>query len=146
MDYILHAAVAQDREWLWRTKCDCLRPYVEQTFGGWNEAEQRARFVTNFDTAEVRLIAAAGRDVGYVSARPSPEELRLFNIMIAPEFQNRGLGTAVLRQLQTEAKALGVPLRLQVLKVNPARRLYARLGFTTVEETATHVRMLWRPA
>lgn len=43
--------------------------------------------------------------------------------------------------LAAEARAAGLPLRLQVLKVNPAMRLYARLGLRIVGETATHLRM-----
>jgi hypothetical protein len=34
-----------------------------------------------------------------------------------------------------------VPTVLQVLKVNPARQLYERLGFRRVGETATHFKM-----
>jgi ribosomal protein S18 acetylase RimI-like enzyme len=34
---------------------------------------------------------------------------------------------------------------LTILKVNPARRLYERLGFTVVGETETHFRLEARP-
>jgi hypothetical protein len=45
-----------------------------------------------------------------------------------------------------EARALGVPLRLRVLKVNPrAYSLYQRLGMFRSGESATHHLMEWRP-
>ncbi len=40
-----------------------------------------------------------------------------------------------------QARAEGVPVALQVLKVNPARHLYERLGFSVVGETAMHCLM-----
>jgi hypothetical protein len=40
---------------------------------------------------------------------------------------------------------LGKPLALQVRKVNPAARLYARLGFTKAGEDEIYVQMRWEP-
>ena len=145
MDFTLRPATAADREWLWQTKTRCLRRYVEQTWGVWDEASQRARFDDMFDVSEIQVIVLAGGDAGFIAARHAPDEIRLFHIMIAAEFQNQGLGTAVLRELLAVAQVRGVPVRLQVLRVNPARRLYDRLGFAVIEETPTHNRMLWRP-
>ena len=62
-------------------------------------------------------------------------------IEILPEYQNRGVGSAVIRDVLAQAQAEGLPVGLQVLKVNPARRLYERLGFNVVGETATHYLM-----
>jgi hypothetical protein len=39
-----------------------------------------------------------------------------------------------MRQVQVSAATRGVPVRLNVLKVNPARALYKRLGFAVVGE------------
>ena len=49
---------------------------------------------------------------------------------------------------QQRYSGLYVPLwgAITVLKVNPARRLYERLGFAIVGETETHYLMRWRPA
>ena len=145
MNPTLRAATAGDRAWLWATKRRCLRPYVELTWGIWDDAAQQAGFDSKFDPAEIQIIALAGRDAGYLSARRGAQEIELFNVMINPEFQKQGLGTLVLRGLLAEARTRGLPVRLQVLKVNPARRLYERLGFTVTEETPTHFRMRWQP-
>jgi ribosomal protein S18 acetylase RimI-like enzyme len=146
MAHSLRPATAADREWLWLTKTRCLRGYVEQTYGAWDEDIQRARFDATFEAEEIQVISLAGRDAGFIAAKHGPAEVQLFNLMIAPEFQNRGLGTAVLRELLAGARARHTPVRLQVMKVNPARGLYERLGFTVTEETPTHFRMRWRPA
>ncbi|MEE9280835.1 MAG: GNAT family N-acetyltransferase [Myxococcota bacterium] len=38
----------------------------------------------------------------------------------------------------------GVPVTLKVLRVNPARELYERLGFSVTGETREHFQMTWR--
>jgi len=55
----------------------------------------------------------------------------------------RGVGTSVVRDVMHQASRLGLPLRLQVLKANRARRLYERLGFREVAETPTHFQMMF---
>jgi GNAT superfamily N-acetyltransferase len=70
-----------------------------------------------------------------------PAEIFLGSLLILPGYQGRGLGTAVIRDVIGRAERLGLPVALQVLKVNPAIRLYQRLGFATVGETATHFLM-----
>jgi ribosomal protein S18 acetylase RimI-like enzyme len=44
------------------------------------------------------------------------------------------MGAALMRQVQASAATRGVPVRLNVLKVNPARALYERLGFRVIGE------------
>lgn len=138
-------ATLADRERLWRIKKTCLRQYVEETWGFWEDVSQRAHFDKNYELDEIRLIQTEGGLAGYLAAARTPEEIALHNIMISPAYQNRGLGTAVLRHLLAEARAQNLPVRLQVLRVNPARHLYERLGFTVYEETPTHFRLRWTP-
>ena len=38
---------------------------------------------------------------------------------------------------------VGLPVRLRVFEVNPARRFYERLGFRVVGQTDTHTLMEW---
>jgi len=56
---------------------------------------------------------------------------------VDPEYQNRGIGGALLDHAEQEAKGYGLKkMSLQTTTVNPARRLYERHGFR-VEETRT---------
>ena len=56
------------------------------------------------------------------------------DIALLPEYCNRGIGTTLLRGLQTEAAAAGRLLRIHVERFNPALRLYARLGFRQIDD------------
>jgi ribosomal protein S18 acetylase RimI-like enzyme len=51
-----------------------------------------------------------------------------------PEWQGRSIGRRLVGALLDQARRAGVPVVLSVLKVNPARRLYERLGFRVVGE------------
>ncbi len=52
-----------------------------------------------------------------------------YNIALAPELRNQGIGTIVIREILDLAKRRAIPVRLNVLKANPAAKLYERLGF-----------------
>jgi ribosomal protein S18 acetylase RimI-like enzyme len=83
----------------------------------------------------------SGRDVGAIAVEWRDSDVVLTDIEILPECRGCGLGTAIIRAALTEARRRGLPVALQVLKGNPARRLYERLGFCVVEETQTHYHM-----
>ena len=140
MQYQLRAATAGDEAFLWWLHEATMRTVVRQVWG-WDEAYQRQRFRDNFAPQRVQIVIVAGRDVGAVAVERRASELFLANIAIAPGQQGGGLGTAIIRDLLAEATRAGLPLTLQVLKNNRARRLYERLGLTATGETPTHILM-----
>jgi ribosomal protein S18 acetylase RimI-like enzyme len=139
--YTLRPVTEDDFAWLWSLKRQTMRSYVEQTWGVWDDGVQDIYFRQGFTPSKLRIIRVDGHDAGRLEVERCDRELYLCGIEIAPEYQRKGLGTAVIRDLAAEAQAARMPLRLQVLKVNPAQNLYNRLGFRVVEETPTHWRM-----
>jgi ribosomal protein S18 acetylase RimI-like enzyme len=134
-----------DREYLWWLHRETMRDYVDKTWG-WDEAWQRVKFDENFDPLSLRIIEKDGEPIGYISVRRSCEEIFLAGIEIAPEQQNQGVATQLIKVLLGESDLSRLPVKLQVLKVNPARRLYERLGFQCTGETPTHYMMQREPA
>jgi ribosomal protein S18 acetylase RimI-like enzyme len=135
-----------DTPWLWELKVAALRSYVEQTWGVWDETLQRDFFARGLRSPHLRVIELAGIGrVGAIELARRGSEFHLGRIELLPAWQGRGLGTRLLGEILDEARAAGKPVRLQVLRVNPARRLYERLGFRADGETATHVLMSWHP-
>jgi ribosomal protein S18 acetylase RimI-like enzyme len=145
MPHSLRPVSDADSLWLWSLKRATMKAYVEQTWGRWDDTEQAERFRQGFRPADVSIIVLDGHDAGLLHVERSPGEINLVNIQVAPEFQNRGLGTEVMHALLAEARREKLPLRLQVLRVNPARRLYERIGFAVAGETDTHYQMRWTP-
>lgn len=72
-------------------------------------------------------------------------EWKLVQVQIVPGRQGQGLGGHLVRGLQAEAARAGCAITLEVLKGNPARRLYERCGFAVVGESALEHRMRWQP-
>ena len=67
--------------------------------------------------------------------------------MLLPSFHSRGMGSACLRLLAGEARALGMPIRLRVLRVNPrALAFYIAAGYTIVGESDSHLNLELRAA
>jgi ribosomal protein S18 acetylase RimI-like enzyme len=139
----LRSATPDDREFAYRVKKAALREYVEQIWG-WNEAEQRRLHERRFAAQEFRVIRLGGTDVGTMGVVVAPDCLRLNGLFILPEYQGRGIGRRCMALLMEEARQLGLPVRLQVLKINQrALAFYERLGFTRAGETGTHDLMEW---
>lgn len=146
MQFALRAVTEEDYAWLWALKRQTMQPYVEETWGGWDEAAQEGFFREHFVPANMRVITVGGRDAGLLHIEREATVMFLANIQILPEFQNRGLGTAVVRIVLDDARARGMPVRLQVLKTNPAaRRLYERLGFQVTDLSGSHWQMRTNP-
>lgn len=137
-----------DREFARRVHHEAYREVVMKQFGEWNEELQDQFFEDGWSKGIVRqIVVIDGVDGGVVQRviRESPEdELFLSELQLLPQFQRRGIGSVIIRQLQSEAKSRGVRLRLQVLRDNQARRFYERLGFIVIGETDTVVKMEWR--
>lgn len=91
-----------------------------------------ARVLAGFDQA--RILVRDGQPIGLLKVLREGSAWRILQFQIEPTHQRGGIGTLVLRDLLAEAKTTGASLRLAVLKTNPARHLYERLGFVTVGE------------
>src|SRR5690606_11362661 len=88
-----------------------------------------------WDPGPRRIVVMEGQDVGMVQVEGYAHEVFLALSEIAPQWQGRGLGSAIIRDVQAQARAAGLPLVLHVLKANgAAKRLYDRLGFRVVSE------------
>jgi ribosomal protein S18 acetylase RimI-like enzyme len=80
----------------------------------------------------------------YVDRRPG--ELGIIDIALLPEWRRRGYGTALLEDLLEEACGSGCEAMIYVESMNPARRLYERLGFRHTGEHGVYLQMRWGTA
>jgi len=127
--YTLRDLVDEDEYWMWPAGNDALRPYVDPIFG-WDEKVSRHFFDLNWRNRRVVLVD--GENAGWLELRRDGEKwLYLAEIGLLPEFRNQGLGTRIIEDVFAYADANGLVVELQVLKTNPAKRLYERLGFET---------------
>jgi GNAT superfamily N-acetyltransferase len=141
--YALRAGTPDDEEFLYELHREAMRDYVEMTWG-WNEAWQRAHFATTYaplHNAVIVRTATPPADVGRISLTRHWSWIFLRDIELAAGERGRGLGTAILSAVIALAKASERHVELNVLACNPARHLYARLGFRVVRDDGARLRM-----
>ncbi|HVE87101.1 MAG TPA: GNAT family N-acetyltransferase [Myxococcales bacterium] len=137
--FALYCSTREDEVAAWG-----LPPPQREAFLRMQYAAQQHHYRAALPDADHRVILHEGKPAGRLLVARRADEIRLADVALLPEHRGRGLGTALLRDLLAEAAAAGKPVRLQVLRGNRAAGLYARLGFSTVNEDGLHALMEWR--
>jgi GNAT superfamily N-acetyltransferase len=122
-----------------------LRADLER-LGRYDGRRVRQRLRDGFAPAHTWVIEVDGAFAGCVSLRPAEDAHWLEHFYLAPRLQGGGIGAAVLRGLLDRCDRAGIPVRLNVLRGSPARRLYERHGFTVEAEDPVDVFMVREPA
>lgn len=105
---------------------------------------QAVGYRRQFPGAAFDIVEQAGERIGRIVVDRPGDRIHIVDHAIVPSWRSRGIGTAVMRALMAEAAGAALPLRLKVASSNdPSMRLYARLGFTVLEQTATYLDMAW---
>jgi ribosomal protein S18 acetylase RimI-like enzyme len=85
-----------------------------------------------------------GEPAGRLYVHRGDREIRIVDIALVPEHRGSGVGTSLLRDLLAEADAGGKSVTIHVERMNPALRLYERLGFSVAEDKGVYL-FLERP-
>ena len=96
----------------------------------------------------VRLIVLAEHmPIGRLIVDCGESGWSLVDVALLPSWRGEGIGSLLLRGVLDAATRAGAPrIALTVEFTNPARRLYARLGFSVIEEAVPDVAMEWQPS
>jgi ribosomal protein S18 acetylase RimI-like enzyme len=137
----LRTACREDLEFLYQLWKITLGEYLVQTFGPWHEDEQHQRFCERTRIEQNQIVELDGHAVGCLYLKRLATAVKLSRVLILPEYQNRGLGSRLVQQVISEAQTVGLSVQLRVMKVNPAQRLWKRLGFVVTGKTETHILM-----
>lgn len=128
----------------------------EMALWGWDEERQRNflqmqyscqmhSYQMQYDNLECKIIMSDGVKAGRMITALTDNAMELVDIILLPEFQNKGIGAALLHKLQQKAAKADLPVRLSVFEGNPARRLYERNGFQIVDSNGIYATMKWTP-
>lgn len=145
LEICLRPATDADFEFLFGLNMVTMRVYAEQVYGPKDEATHRQFFRERFRPASIQIVVVDGQDAGMLQLEPASCGVGLINARVAPAYQRRGIGARLISDVLRDAHARGQSVGLRVFKVNPARRLYARLGFVVVDETDVHYLMEAQP-
>ena len=134
-DFSSRPANADDLDLTYRITRDAMRPYVEATWGAWNEDEQLAKHALNYQPQTHRIITVDAEEVGLLAVEVHDDHLWLVKAYLFEAWRNQGIGRSLICQVLDQGRQLGKPVRLRVLRVNDrARKLYESLGFRVISE------------
>ena len=106
---------------------------------------RRFQYEESYTRAENSIILSGEIPVGRLFVNEIDREITLVDIALMPTYRNLGIGATLIRQLLDRAVGAGKPVRLHVLKSNPALRLYQRLGFSQTGEASMYIEMTFEP-
>jgi ribosomal protein S18 acetylase RimI-like enzyme len=112
-------------------------------FGPWDEMQQDEYFKGDWTSADFEIVLCDGIACGYMCVEDGEHVAHVRELVLLPEFQGRGIGSSLLREVMERASRRGVPVRLETFYVNRALNLYRRLGFQEIGRTETHILMEW---
>jgi ribosomal protein S18 acetylase RimI-like enzyme len=139
----LRQARPEDRDFLFDLNRATMKEYVERVWG-WDESGQITFFDDRFAPDQWQIIQADGTDIGVLIVQEDARQIHVAEIQILPEWQGRGIGSSVVRELMDRGTATGRSLTLRVLHANPrARALYERFGFRAFKSIETHTYLRW---
>jgi ribosomal protein S18 acetylase RimI-like enzyme len=89
------------------------------------------------------VIEVDGRPAGRLYVDRRPDDTRIVDIALLPEFRSHGVGGQLIGGLMQEAAESGGKVSIHVEIHNRAATLYERLGFVTVDEHGIYRQMEW---
>jgi ribosomal protein S18 acetylase RimI-like enzyme len=143
MPVTLRPVAESDQDFLYQVYASTRR--AEVAAWGWNEAQQdaflRMQFTMQQRAYEMQYPQAAhdiilldDEPIGRLLVVRSADQIQLTDISLLTAYRGRGIGSQLITKLLDEADRTGSKVGLQVLKKNPAARLYERLGFIRTGE------------
>ena len=106
---------------------------------------QQRWYESAFGKSEHQIVEQNGQPVGRLMVLREKGSALLVDISLLAEHRGQGIGGGLIRELIQQCARDGATLKLQVLKTNPALRLYERLGFTRTSEDQLYLQMERRP-
>ena len=139
----LRPACSVDFRFAWSLYRDLMKPLTVELLGRWNEPGQKRVVELALTQEGTSIIVIDGSDVGWLQVGESSDAIYLGQLYLAPELQNRGIGTAIVTELRDKARQAGKALTLDVMKNNRARFFYERLGFQVIGQSEYKLKMRW---
>jgi ribosomal protein S18 acetylase RimI-like enzyme len=142
----LRPACSDDFRFAWSLYRELMEALTIELLGRWNEPGQKQVVERALTQPGTFIIVKDECEAGWVHVVESYDSIYLGQLYLAPPFQNRGIGTAILRELMDKARREAKPLTLDVMKNNRSRLLYERLGFRVIGRSEHKLNMRWEEA
>ena len=143
MEIALRKANHADIDFLLNLRDLTMRKYLKDANMPTDHESYLTRVLLHFENAQIILVN--GQSAGLFKSRYLPEfnQWYLFQIQVHSDFQNQSIGSTLIKSLIDKAKQKQSNIGLSVIKSNPARHLYTRLGFKKTGENEFEYKMAY---
>ena len=134
-DYSLIKLIPADqthKEFSYQVKKEAEGGYITDMFD-WDEDVQRDFHAKAWKQQKPDIISYDGNLIGTIATIESEDCIEIGQFFILPDYQNKGIGTHLLKSILNKAEQLGKHVTLRFLKNNPVRSLYVRNGFRVTD-------------
>jgi GNAT superfamily N-acetyltransferase len=131
IDFSLVKLVPADeshREFSYRVKKEAEGGYIVRVWG-WDESVQRQFHAKDWEESRPEIIQYEGNPIGTILVVENDKYIKIREFFILPKYQNRGIGSYILKKVLDKADRTGCVTRLTLMKNNPVQSLYRRHGF-----------------
>lgn len=140
----LRQAEEKDLPFLFNVSTLAMEPVVKALNGKPKDFDE---YKKNFKPEKIQIIQYDKHDVGRLRVVRSAENIYVGGIQILPEFQHKGIGTAILKALIAESEQFHFPILLEVHAINlNAQSFYKRLGFCTKKVVGEKIELEYIPS
>ncbi|WP_282088563.1 GNAT family N-acetyltransferase [Aquimarina algiphila] len=107
-----------------------------------SDEEHLSRINFHYDSAY--LILKSTEMAGLLKCIETEKTIEILQIQVLPKYQGQGIAKRLIKDLAIKAETSHKNLTLKVLKQNPAKYLYERIGFniTGEDEQEFHMKMI----
>ena len=127
--YNLELMPPSNFEFLYELCKSTMESYVVAAWGKWGDEIVSSQLLDGLNSKAFQSIFVGQSRVGAIAVERHATHIQIEDLYILPEFQNQGIGTAIILDIIEEAYQGCKPVRLRVLTSSPAKVLYERLGF-----------------
>ncbi|HIF26152.1 MAG TPA: N-acetyltransferase [Micavibrio sp.] len=125
---------------------EALYDSIVEQFGEWEDSRLDEFFTHAIKRgADFTIITSGGKDIGAMEIVDDEEFIQVEEILLLPAYQNKGIGSKIIKDVIAVAERKEKPVTLYVLKESRAKDFYEKHGFAYKSNTPTHYFMIWDP-
>jgi len=116
------------RQFSYELKKATYGDYIKEVWG-WDEEVQIEFHNQDWLKKRPNIIRYDNRPIGTIYLDEKGNDIWIERFIISSEYQNKGMGTYILKGIMERADLSGRTIKLMYLRTNPVASLYRRMGF-----------------
>ena len=101
---------------------------------------------SKYPGASFQIILHEDKPVGRLYVSREPDQIRILDITVLPEYRSKGIGTSLIRELLAEADQNHQVVTVWVEQFNPSQVIFQHLGFKISQDDGYNNLLEYRPA